>query len=161
MTASVPFLPILPSRDDVVVGRPVRGPTWRRMGELHNWLLGRGSTLIPGYHPASSVLASSSRAFQFYVAPRAQSRARVWYIGLRKVVAGQFGSDGVVEVQIDGQARGSLTVHRDFSTSIYEVNDPVSSPSDTPGPLELILTNTDASFEVTVDWIACYEVPAF
>lgn len=161
MTAEVRIVPPLPSRADVVVGRPVRGPTWRRMGELHNWLLGRGATLVAGYNPASTVPASSSRSFRFYVAPRVQARSRFWVLGLRKDPGGQFGSDGVVEVTVEGQARGSITVSNDLTTNLYRVIDPIVTPSATPAPIELILTNTDASFEVTVDWIACYEVPAF
>lgn len=105
MSATAPDVPPNIYLDvlDVGSGKPVRGSTWRNAAEMVNWIVARGTTLIPG--TAATCASNSTNIFRYWVYGDDWHSTRVWLFSLGPADFNQYAS-----IETD-PCHGTITVN--------------------------------------------------
>lgn len=126
----------------IAPGRPVAaGSQWSDMAKSANWLVGKGSCLVPLTNPAATVPKSGSATFRFRVRPRALAIARQWSVLVRC---------------LDPDEAASVTLTAGTGSATYAVPGiPTTSPLPAPDALVVVdnlasRVSTEGEISVTV-----------
>jgi hypothetical protein len=152
----VPTSPLIVSADTVKSGYAVRSKTWRRLGELMNYMLSRGGALIPAYNPGSTVSGEGSVEYYYRAKPMACAVTRLWLVRVRVDA-----SDSVQTVTINPNSTGdqvfSVSTSARDGAALY-VLEPVASPGSSEQELMLEIANS-AGDDIEVMSVCCVDVP--
>ena len=164
MTARVPVTFANPSRLGIASGKPVRGAHMVGVGDALNYLLGRGTVLLPATHPeGSSIAAAATATYHVELWEKEQAKYRIWY--LRPIVSPSTG--GWAQGTFTDPSGGQLVFdiletdaeHRVISTGIFHV-ETITTRANGPTPVTVTLANDAASTgDIVLQSLACYELP--
>jgi hypothetical protein len=164
MSARVPVTFSQPSRLGIASGKPVRGAHMVGIGDATNYLLGRGTVLLPATHPeGSSIAAAATATYHVELWEKVQAKHRVWH--LRPIVSpstggwaqGTFtdpsGGTSVFDVlETDAERRVSVTGFFHVETIATRANGPT--------PVTFTLANDAASTgDIILQAVSCFELP--
>jgi hypothetical protein len=74
----VPAIPPIPSRAEVLSGRPVRGRTWSTCAEAYNFAIGQGRTIVPIHTPNVSITGPGTATLTYKSWPGIHELKRIW-----------------------------------------------------------------------------------
>lgn len=157
MTARVPRLPPLVPRGDVVVGRGVRGGTWRGVGEQAQHALAVGSTLIAAFSPEDTIAAGASKTYNLRLLPRAYAVRRAWLIGVRASHSTLASTPLNVSLNGGGDQVREHGLHLRSALPHRFVEILGSAPS-SPELYTIRIKNDSSTTSMVVEQIACYEL---
>ena len=143
-----------PDLSGVLAGNVVSAADWAAAGSLSNWLIGKGRTLVPMYHPGQGTLTWAGTtggsgnnlypfAFRYLLQPSYQAIERLWVF--------DYESEGPVAVSIAGGAStpygadGISSFDEDLSTQSASEDDTVVGISTVE--------------DLTIHSIGCWEYP--
>lgn len=151
---------LLATTNPIRAGRRIRGPRQQQdMAYANNWLHGTGSSLVVS-GPRYKVLApGDAYSPSFYAWPHEQNPNRVWVLSISVVSGtGAFGSIEVNGVELDPW----VVIPVGANTQSFRILENVASPSDTPGPIDVVITNDPSSASsVIIQGVCCYELPRY
>lgn len=155
--------PLVPSRRNLVAyteiqnGREVKASTFTDMGQICNWLLGRGMQDVPCYAPfagSNGALASGTEyGFHFRLRPRYQSLRRVWQINARADAT-------ATAVDFEAPAGSAVTTASAVSArSLLAPLEVIESVTQSASESELTLTVKPTSQNMVIDAIGAWSIP--
>lgn len=137
---------------DVKVGLDVSARHWSQLGELANYLRGRGSVLIPGNAPVVTVAAGGSTTLRYRVAPSGRAIARLWYT---EIVSASATQPARATISVTGD---SMDINSTLNSEGWLLETPVSKGT---AEVELALTvacNAASLQSVIVQSVHCWEL---
>lgn len=152
---SVPFIRPEPNFGNLVVGAPVSASDWRELGNLANFVRGKGAQLVPSCNPEYTIASGATATFHFRVKTRAVAVARIWVLTLRYTTGTGSTSATVRAPASTGTALeyAVLGGGRRMPPIVY--SELIGSPSATEAEISIDITAANGS--VVVEQIACYE----
>lgn len=150
-TPEVPTVPPLPTRSEILSGRPVRGRTWASVAELYNFALAQGRTLVPLHTPTCDVAAGGTETLTFTTWPGIHALKRLWVLQL---TAGPW----VITVPSGGQSYAAFVASSlsHAAPRIIEQDLTVPDSGETVIDIDVTYNGTGTG---TVKSIGCFELP--
>lgn len=131
VSTRVPNLRRQVSMRDIKVSLDISQRHWVQLGELANYLRGRGSVLIPAHAPEATVAGGATDTFRYRVAPSGRAIARVWYVEIASTSPTALAR---ATVSVTGSSADMSTI---AATPVMLIETPVAKGT---AEVELVLT---------------------
>lgn len=142
----------------------MRGPTFRGVSSLLNWLHGRGGMLIPWHAPNVEITDGSSVTLHYSFVPRVQALQRLWAFRFRgevPFVAGTTLSVTRVNIDIDGDGAVEYPTSHNEHTVLVMQDVSARVAQSTTATVEIDVPAHSGTRTIELIGLACVEVPRY
>lgn len=144
------------ARGNIVIADPVAAREWGPMGHALNYLLGRGSTLVPWHCPNDTLVASATGTYRYTIWPRRACSHRLWLVALK--VASGFASVTFTDPS-GGASTWDVAIRSTGAVKTFVHVETVSSPTSSETTIAPTIAVASGSSDTQVLGVACFEVP--
>lgn len=158
-SARVPWKRTAPQLDDIQVGAPVRGRTWREMALLLHWVRAHGQQVVPAHCPAVTIAPSNSHTLTYKFKPGGLAIARVWFIVLRSE-----NPPGAAIADVTFPGGSTVTFSPPVETGLGDGGrrifvEELAGKSSAETTAQITVAHAGAGADIYIDTVCCFELP--